>query len=233
MNLLLVDPAVDEVGPGRATITGERVRHVRKVLRKREGDILRVGVLGGRMGTGRITALSPTRLTVAWDALDVPPPAKRPLTLMFALCRPPMMQRILQAAASFGVAEILWFPAARTEASFLDSHVLRADGIRRALRLGLAQGRDTLLPRSEGLATFDEAVRRVETAPGRKLLARAGAPACPCGATDPTCVIVGPEGGLLPDEEARFLAAGARAVGLGPWTLRTEVAVAALLGRFV
>ncbi len=46
-------------------------------------------------------------------------------------------------------------------------------------------------------------------------------------------LLVGPEGGLTPAEVARIRAAGFRAVGLGPWVLRTPTAVVALLARHV
>ena len=48
-------------------------------------------------------------------------------------------------------------------------------------------------------------------------------------------MVVGPEGGLTEDEVAAFVAAGARAVRLGPEVLRTSTAgvaaVAAVLSR--
>jgi 16S rRNA (uracil1498-N3)-methyltransferase len=42
-------------------------------------------------------------------------------------------------------------------------------------------------------------------------------------------LLVGPEGGLAPEEEAAALAAGFRAVRLGPRILRTETAGPAML----
>ena len=231
MNLLLLDPESDDLGPGRAEVVGERVRHVRKVLRKGPGDRLRIGIVGGAMGEGRIEALAPGRLVVAWTSLDEPPPPKRPLTLLFALCRPPMVQRILQTAAGFGVAEVAYFPAARTEASYLQSKTLSDRAIRRALLLGLAQARDTRLPPVRRLSSFEAAVEAVAAGPPRRLVGRAGAAPCPCGGGEPTILVVGPEGGFLDREEARLAEAGARPVGLGPWVLRTDTAVAALLGR--
>ncbi len=45
-------------------------------------------------------------------------------------------------------------------------------------------------------------------------------------------LLVGPEGGLTPGELASIRAAGFRAVGLGPWVLRTPTAVVAMLARF-
>ncbi len=44
-------------------------------------------------------------------------------------------------------------------------------------------------------------------------------------------VLVGPEGGLTPDELARARAAGLVPLSLSPWILRTQTAVAAALGR--
>jgi 16S rRNA U1498 N3-methylase RsmE len=45
-------------------------------------------------------------------------------------------------------------------------------------------------------------------------------------------VLVGPEGGFSPGEEAAFLAAGLRPWRLGPLTLRTETAALAALALY-
>jgi RsmE family RNA methyltransferase len=43
--------------------------------------------------------------------------------------------------------------------------------------------------------------------------------------------VLGPEGGFIPDELAALENIGFRPIGLGPRILRTETALAALVGR--
>ena len=53
MNLILIEPA-DLLAPGRARLTGRRARHLVDVHRAEPGRELRVGLLGGPVGTGRV-----------------------------------------------------------------------------------------------------------------------------------------------------------------------------------
>ena len=46
----------------------------------------------------------------------------------------------------------------------------------------------------------------------------------------PVSLWIGPEGGFAPEEDAALRAAGLRALTIGPWILRVETAVPALLG---
>ncbi len=238
MNLLLLedsdfDPAA---GPGvRAVVSGERLRHVRKVLRVDVGDTLEVGRLGGGIGRGRIVELNRDRVVLELGPLDRKPPEPLPVTLVLALPRPKFVGRILQAAAAMGVKRILFVQTARVEKSYWRSSTMRPESLRRHLMLGLAQARDTVLPEIECLSG-----RRalIETLPGlvrehdQVLVAdAAGAEACPPGVDGATALLVGPEGGLLDGELDAFAAAGARTVSLGPRALRVEHAVVALLAR--
>jgi 16S rRNA (uracil1498-N3)-methyltransferase len=50
--------------------------------------------------------------------------------------------------------------------------------------------------------------------------------------TDPIEMLIGPEGGLSPDEEAAALAAGYQAISLGHRILRAETAALAMLAAF-
>ena len=166
MNLLLLedsdfDPAA---GPGvRAVVRGERLRHVRKVLRAKVGDTLEVGRLGGGIGRGRIVELDRERLVLEPGPLDRTPPPPLPVTLVLALPRPKFVGRILQAAAAMGVKRILLVQTARVEKSYWRSSVMRPESLRRHLMLGLAQARDTVLPEIECLSGRRELI---ETLPG-------------------------------------------------------------------
>ncbi len=238
MNLLLLeDHDLDQTagaGP-RAVVTGERLQHVRKVLRAEVGDTLEVGRLGGGIGRGRIAELDRERLVLEPGPLDRKPPPPLPVTLVLALPRPKFVGRILQAAAAMGVKRILLVQTARVEKSYWRSSVMRPESLRRHLMLGLAQARDTVLPEIECLRGSRELI---ETLPGlvrnhvHVLVADAsGAEACPSRVDGPTVLVVGPEGGFLDGELDAFAAAGARTVSLGPRALRVEHAVVALLAR--
>ena len=238
MNLLLLedsdfDPAA---GPGvRAVVRGERLRHVRKVLRAKVGDTLAVGRLGGGIGLGRIAELDRERLVLEPEPLDRKPPPPLPVTLVLALPRPKFVGRILQAAAAMGVKRILLVQTARVEKSYWRSSVMRPESLRRHLMLGLAQARDTVLPEIECLSGRRELI---ETLPGlvrdhdQVLVAdAAGSEPCRSCVDGSTVLVVGPEGGFLDGELDAFAAVGARTVSLGPRALRVEHAVVALLAR--
>lgn len=225
-------------GPGaarRAVIGGERLQHVRKVLRAEVGDALEVGRSGGGIGRGRIVEMNPQRLVLELGPLDGEPPPPLPVTLALALPRPRFAGRILQAAAAMGVKRILLVNTARVEKSYWQSSLMRPQALRRHLLLGLAQARDTVLPDIECLARRRDLF---EALPGLArdhddfLVADAGAAEpCPLGVDGPTAVLVGPEGGFLDEELDSFARADARTVSLGPRALRVEHAVVALLSR--
>ncbi len=238
MNLLLLedsdfDPAA---GPGvLAVVRGERLRHVRKVLRAKVGDTLEVGRLGGDIGRGRIVQLNRDRVVLELGPLDREPPSPLPVTLVLALPRPKFVGRILQAASAMGVKRILLVHTARVEKSYWQSSVMRPESLRRHLMLGLAQARDTVLPEIECLSGRRDLI---ETLPGlvrdhdQVVVADvAGSEPCRSGGDGSTVLVVGPEGGFLDGELDAFAAAGARTVSLGPRALRVEHAVVALLSR--
>ena len=238
MNLLLLedrdlDPAA--AAGRRALVTGERLQHVRKVLRARVGDTLEVGRLGGGIGRGRIVELNRERVVLELGPLDRQPPAPLPVTLVLALPRPKFVGRILQATAAMGVKRILLVHTARVEKSYWNSSVLKPESLRRHLMLGLAQVRDTVLPGIECLRKprdLIEALPELVRDHEQVLVADAsGTEPCPLGVDGPTALAVGPEGGFLDGEIGAFVAAGARTVGLGPRALRVEHAVVALLSR--
>ena len=238
MNLLLLEDADLEPGAGatrRAVVGGERVQHVRKVLRAKVGDMLEVGRLGGGIGRGRIVDVSRERVVLELGPLDREPPALLPVTLVLALPRPKFVGRILQASAAMGVKRILLIHTARVEKNYWNSSVLKPASLRRHLMLGLAQARDTALPEIECLSgprDLTESLLALVRDHDQVLVGDAsGTEPCPLGVNAPTALLVGPEGGFLDEELASCENAGATVVNLGPRALRVEHAVVALLSR--
>ncbi|MFU6375052.1 16S rRNA (uracil(1498)-N(3))-methyltransferase [Metapseudomonas otitidis] len=233
MNLLLLEEG-DFVAPGHALLRGRRLKHLQDVHRAEAGDSLRVGLLGGAMGEGRLTVLEADHAELQ-VSLDQPPPAKLPLTLLLALPRPKMLRRVLQTVATMGVPRLVLLNSYRVEKSFWQTPFLEPAAIREQLILGLEQGRDTMLPEvviEKRFKPFVEDRLPALAAGTRALIGHPGPwPDCPRAVEGPVTLAIGPEGGWIPYEVEKLQAAGFEAVQLGERILRVETAVTALLAR--
>jgi len=235
VNLVLL-AADDFVGEARVRLTGRRLAHVRGVHRAAPGDQLLVGLEGGQVGKGLVVRLDDDALELD-VALDAAPPAKLPLTLVLALPRPKVLNRVIAAATSLGVARIYLINAWRVEKAYWSSPRLAPANLREQRVLGLEQAKDTVLPELELRRLFVPFVRDelpAIVAGGTALVAH------PVAATDaprapvaplPLTLAVGPEGGFIAAEVESLRQVGFAPVSLGPRVLRVETAVATLIGR--
>jgi 16S rRNA (uracil1498-N3)-methyltransferase len=223
MNLLLLFPE-DFVSATRVKVTGRRLDEIARIG---SGE-LRVGLVNGRMGKGRVVA--PGELEVQLD-LDTPPPL--PLTLILALPRPKVLNRVIAGATSMGIKRIFLINAWRVEKSYWKSPRLSVANIREQCILGLEQARETMMPEIELRRFFREFVEDDLPAIAREtlaLVAHPGATAeCPRDVRQPVTLAIGPEGGFIDEEIASLEVAGLRAVNFGPRILRVETAVPALV----
>ena len=233
MNLVLLQPA-DFISEGRVRLTGRRLEHVRGVHRAAVGKQLVVGLEGGALGHGQVVRLDEAALELD-VTLAGAPPAKLPLTLVLALPRPKVLNRVVAAATSLGVARIYLINAWRVEKGYWSSPRLSEENLRAQRVLGLEQARDTVLPELHLRRLFVPFVRDElpDLAAGSSpLVAHPHADAeLPARAAGPVTLAVGPEGGFIAAELASLRAVGFHAVSLGPRVLRVETAVAALVGR--
>ena len=236
MNLILLFPEDFAAGTGRVRLRGRRLRHVLDVHRAAAGDELRVGLLGGGIGSGRVLLLTPDLLEME-VRLERAPPPPLPLTLVLALPRPKVLRRVLRTASAMGVKRIVLLHARRVEKSYWQSPFLERDAMDGQLMLGMEQARDTVLPEILVRPLFkpfveDELPRLIrDTLP---LVAHPEARAeCPRAVGRPVTLAIGPEGGFIPYEVGKFVDCGFTPVSLGERILSTETAVPALLGRLL
>lgn len=233
MNLLLLE-AADFVAADRVVLRDRRLRHLLEVHRAEPGETLRVGQLGGLMGSGQLLRLDSAEAELQ-VGFDQPPPAKLPVTLLLALPRPKMLRRVLQTVAAMGVPRLVLLNSYRVEKSFWQTPFLEPAAIREQLILGLEQARDTLLPEVVIEKRFKPFVedRLPQLAAGtRGLVGHPGDfPPCPRALTEPVTLAIGPEGGWIPYEVEKLTEAGLAPVQLGERILRVETAVSALLAR--
>lgn len=233
MNLVLLHKE-DFVDTARVRLGGRRSTHIREVLSAVQGQNLRVGLLGGKVGTGTVTALAQdsVELTVV---LERQPPQPLPATVIMALPRPKVFKRVLQGVTAMGVKRIILIHSWRVDKSYWQSPLLTPEHLHEQLLLGLEQACDTILPRVETQPRFkpfvEDLLPSIVSGTQGLVAHPHAAQACPANLHGTVTLAIGPEGGFTAYEVAKLEEAGLKAVHLGPRPLRFETAVPALLGR--
>ena len=230
MNLLLLTES-DLRPDGTARLTGRRLVHAREVLRAAEGDALRVGLLGGKIGRAEIERLSTDELVLRVELTDEPP-ARAEIDLLLAVPRPKALRRILPAVASLGVDRVVLVNSARVEKSYFDSKVFAHAP--ELFALGLEQARDTRPPEllvRERFRPFVEDELDALFPSSARLVAHPQAPLLePRPLPGRALLAIGPEGGWVPFEIELLRQHGFAPFTLGPRPLRVETALPYALG---
>jgi RsmE family RNA methyltransferase len=164
---------------------------------------------------------------------DPPPPIA--LTLVLALPRPKVLNRVIAGATSLGVKRIFLINAWRVEKSYWKSPRMSEENLLAQRILGLEQARDTMLPVVETRRLFRPFVEDELPSIACDSLAIVAHPTavaeCPRHVARPVTLAIGPEGGFIDQEIASLERIGFTPVALGPRILRVETAVASVIGR--
>lgn len=214
-------------------LDGAEGRHAATVRRLRAGE--RVDLTDGAGLLAQCVVSAATRDRLALRVLarhEEDPPAPR-LVVVQALPKGERGELAVEAMTELGVDEVVPWAAARCVTRWQGERGARAlDRWRATAREAGKQSRRARFPRIAPLADTPEVARRLHAAALPVVLhEEAGRPlaAEPVpGAGEVVCV-VGPEGGITPEELAAFAGAGAGAFRLGPTVLRTSTAGVAAL----
>ena len=220
-------------------LTGTEAHHAASVRRVRVDEEVTVGDGLGTWLTGKCVAVSPREVAVRVDGrVDLPTPSPR-LILAQALAKGDRDELAVQAATELGVDEIVPWQAARS--------VSRWDGggpgsgkaekgrsrWATIVREAAKQAHRAWIPEVTGLTTTASLAARA--AASRLVVLE---PSASVRLTDlvfddgdsrDVIVVVGPEGGIAPEELAALERAGASAARLGDTVLRTSTAGPAAL----
>ena len=203
-------------------LDGPEGHHAADVMRLRVGERLLLGDGRGGVASAVVTAVGRSRLSVLVEQrryLDPPTPR---LVVAQGIAKGDRGELAVQAMTEAGVDEIVPWPAVRSVARWKDDRPL--ERWRAVAREAAKQARRPWLPvvsapvPTEALAPtlvlHEEATVRLSTVelPAGDIL-----------------VVVGPEGGIAPEELEAFVAAGAVPVRLGDTVLRTSTAGVAAL----
>ncbi|HEY7904093.1 MAG: 16S rRNA (uracil(1498)-N(3))-methyltransferase [Burkholderiales bacterium] len=214
-------------------LPGAAAHHAARVLRLVAGDALTL--FGGDDGefAARILRIGPRGVDVrVGTAAAVDRESPLAVTMVQGLAAADRMDYAIQKSVELGVRAIQPVATARSVARLDAARAAkRAQHWRQVATAACEQSGRNRLPRLYPLLAFDAWLAQTSGAAVRLLLATDGelslaGLAPPAG---PVEILVGPEGGLTPDESAAALRAGFRALRLGPRVLRTETAGPAAL----
>jgi 16S rRNA (uracil1498-N3)-methyltransferase len=229
---------VDELPSGPdLVLAGPEGHHAATVQRLRAGERMLLGDGRGATATGVVTAVGRGTLDVSIETRGYAAPPDPRVVVVQGIAKGDRGELAVQAMTEAGVDGIVPWAAARSVARWKDDRPLHR--WRSTVREAAKQARRPWVP-EVGDAVGTAALARTPR-PVLVLHEEAALPlsAAPLPATGTITLVVGPEGGIAPEELATLTGAGAVAVRLGPEVLRTSTAgvaaVAALsvrLGRW-
>ena len=217
-----------------------QIDHVNKVLMAKVGDTLKIGQMGGHLGTAVIESIRSDSIQLRDIELTITPPSKLDLTVVLALPRPKVLRRLIMDMTALGVRDIILINSYRTQKSYWQSPML--ERLDEFILEGLQQGVDTIAPRITLQKRFKPFVedelaglitnRAIVAHPYSELSFTQYLQQQPSLGL-PSLVCIGAEGGWIDYEIALLGAQDCTAVTIGPRILRTEAAVNVILGQWL
>ena len=209
--------SVRRIRPGEQLVLGDGAGGLARCLVERAG---RDGLAARVLGRWRVSAGRP------------------PVTVVQALPKSDRSELAIELATEAGADAFLAWQAARCVASWEGARVDK--GLRRwraVARSAARQSRRAHIPPVDGVLSTAVLIQRIreEVAAGATVLALHESATEPIAAVavaqaNSLFLVIGPEGGIAPEEIAALTDAGAVAVRLGPQVLRTSTAAAVALG---
>lgn len=240
MNSLLVFPEEFSEVAQAIELSGARANEVFRAESFESGDNIKFAVYGEPLkGVATVIESSDQRivlkpLTVA-DSLKL-----REIDLVVGLSRPQTTKKVIQAAVMAGVRSLHLVHLESGERSYLDSHLLRPEELKREIVKGLEQIWEGLYPEISVYRDMRSFVKqRADLLQGAaqaqiKVVAHPVERGVNCSAFkgySSAVIAVGSEGGFNQRELEVFTERGFQSLGLGARVVRVEVALMYLLGQ--
>lgn len=233
LHFLVDDVPLDAPVGAEIVITGAEAHHAAAVRRVRVGEEVTVGDGRGLWLEAVVTDVAPKRVVAAVTALTSHPAAAPRLVLVQALAKGDRDELAIQAATELGVDEIVPWQAARSVSRWDQARA--AKGVARwqtIVREAAKQAHRAWVPVvSAPVSTAQLAARaasRMLVLEPTASVPLSGVAVAPDDARD-LVLVVGPEGGIAPEELVALADAGATAARLGTTVLRTSTAGPAAL----
>jgi 16S rRNA (uracil1498-N3)-methyltransferase len=236
LHVHLVPSLAGAVAGSQVSVEGAEAHHAVAVRRLAVGEPVLLTDGAGRLAECEVTATGKALLdVVVRDVSSVPAPTPE-LVVVQALPKGDRGELAVELLTEVGVATIVPWAAARSVAVWRGERAAKSLAKwRSTAREAAKQARRAWFPEVTPLASTAEVVTLLRDAPLAVVLHEEATEPLPLEVPDRVVVVVGPEGGLAPEELAAFEDAGASTVRLGTEVLRTSTAglaaVSALLSR--
>lgn len=206
-----------------ASIRGEELKHLRQVLRLAPGDEIEVLWDGKRL----LAELTEVAAQAAAFAVRQELPDREPrcrVTLYQGLCKGEKMDSLVQKCTEMGVHAVVPVEMARSVAR-ADRAQKKTERLARIAREAVKQCGRARVPEVLPALDFAQALERMRE---HELLLmpyeEGGQPFAGRIAARSVGLLIGPEGGIAPEEAEAVRAVGGQAMTLGSRILRTETA---------
>ncbi len=205
------------------SIVGEELNHLTRVLRLSVGDEIEV-LMEGRRFQAAISSIDKERATVDLGEELPSREAKCRITLYQGMCKGDKMDFIVQKCTEMGVFAIVPVEM-KWSVVKIDKKDKKTNRYNKIAKEAVKQCGRSFVPEVLPPMTFKEALRRMQGHEKLLMPYENGGDAFgqPINERD-IAILVGPEGGIAPEEAEAIESIGGRAVTLGSRILRTETA---------
>jgi 16S rRNA (uracil1498-N3)-methyltransferase len=232
--------SLDGVAAGSAVeVTGDEAHHAVAVRRLRVGEQVVLTDGCGRSVTGAVASTGKRVFSVTVDRVEEAAAPEPELVVVQALPKGDRGELAVEMLTEIGASRIVPWAASRSVAVWKGERAVKSLARwRSTAREAAKQARRSWFPEVSELASTADVERLLATAALGVVLheeASVSLASLTVPAAGPVVVVVGPEGGLSPEEVTAFVTAGATSVRLGAEVLRTSTAgvaaAAALLAQ--
>lgn len=214
------------------TLDGDEGRHAATVKRMREGEVIHLCDGQGSRAIAKVVKVHKHSLDLTIEQFTFEEAPEPRFVVVQALAKGERAELAVEMLTEVGADEIIPWRADHSIGKW-DSVEKGLEKWRRTSRESAKQSRRAWIPEISNLKTTTEVCELMSQAQSVFVLhesADQALAACAIREQGTIMIVVGPEGGISPDELAEFSKAGARVVHMGASVMRTSTAGAIAVG---
>ena len=228
----LVNPGEISKETKTFTLDGDEGRHAATVKRMREGEVIHLCDGQGTRAIASVVKVHKNSLDLSIDQFTFEEAPEPRFVVVQALAKGERAELAVEMLTEVGADAIIPWRAEHSIGKW-DSVAKGLEKWRRTSRESAKQSRRAWIPEISNLKSTAEVCELMSQAQSVFVLhesADQALAACAIREQGTIMIVVGPEGGISPDELAAFSSAGARVVHMGASVMRTSTAGAIAVG---